>query len=350
MQKNFRVAVVILNWNGKKYLEQFLPALLKTTYTYVEFYVADNHSSDQSVQMLREKFSSVKVIELSRNEGFAKGYNKALQQIDADIYVLLNQDVEVSPGWIEPVLELFSGSEKVAAVQPKILSYRNKQQFEYAGAAGGFIDWLGYAFCRGRLFYTIETDRGQYDNNCEIFWASGACMFVRSDVYRQVGGLDDTFFAHHEEIDLCWRIKNAGYTVAFCHQSVVYHVGGSSLPYGSPRKTYLNYRNNLMMMIKNYYSPFTAGVIFFRLILDGISALKLLLGGHFKDVWAIFMAHVYIYLNFKELMAKRRQVKSLISTVNQHIPPFSQLSGVYRKSVVADYFIRGKKTFSELKI
>jgi len=349
MQSFPKVAVVILNWNGKKYLEQFLPALLKTTYTNAEFYVADNHSSDHSVQLVKEKFPSIKIIEIAENEGFAKGYNIALKQVHADVYVLLNQDVEVTPGWIEPVVKKFTDNNNLAAAQPKLLAFHNKNEFEYAGAAGGFMDWLGYAFCRGRFFQTMETDSGQYDDDMEIFWASGACMFIRADVYHRLGGLDDSFFAHHEEIDLCWRMRNAGYSIQYCHNSTVYHVGGSSLPYGNPRKTYLNYRNNLMMMMKNYYSAFSGLVIIYRMILDGVSATKLFLTGHFKDVWAIVMAHVYLYLNFKDIMQQRKQTKKLISEINTSQKEFSQLKGVYKNSIVFDYFFRRKKKFSQLR-
>jgi GT2 family glycosyltransferase len=380
MQELLKVAVVILNWNGKKYLEQFLPALLKTTYTNFEFYVADNHSSDHSVQMVKEKFPSVKIIEIAQNEGFAKGYNIALKQVQTDIYVLLNQDVEVTPDWIQPVVKKFSDNKQLAAVQPKLMAFYKKHEFEYAGAAGGFIDWLGYAFCRGRFFQTMETDNGQYNNDIEIFWASGACMFVRADVYHQLGGLDASFFAHHEEIDLCWRMKNAGYSIQYCHETTVYHVGGSSLAYGNPRKTYLNYRNNLIMMFKNYYSAFSGLVIFYRMLLDGVSAMKLFFTGHFKDVWAILMAHVYLYLNFKDIIQQRRQTKKLVAEIfnaaeslsggsagaghyvlsdqgqtskttliNVSPKEFSQLKGVYKNSIVFDYFFRRKKKFSELK-
>jgi GT2 family glycosyltransferase len=374
MQPLPKVAVVILNWNGKKYLEQFLPALLQTTYPNSEFIVADNNSSDQSVHFVKEKFPAVRIIQIAENEGFAKGYNTALKQVQADIYVLLNQDVEVTPRWIEPVAEMFATNEKLAAVQPKLLAFHKKHEFEYAGAAGGFIDWLGYAFCRGRFFQTMETDSGQYDDDIEIFWASGACMFVRADVYHQLGGLDASFFAHHEEIDLCWRMKNAGYSAQYCHESTVYHVGGSSLPYGNPRKTYLNYRNNLIMMFKNYYSTFSAFIIFYRMVLDGVSAVKLFLTGHFKDVWAILMAHVYLYLNFKTIMQQRRETKKLVSEIltsaasisggvagarhkvlsdqgqtSKTAKEFSQLKGVYKNSIVFDYFFRRKKKFLELR-
>jgi GT2 family glycosyltransferase len=348
MQSEPKVAVVILNWNGKKYLEKFLPVLLTTTYSNATFYVADNNSSDNSVSFIKENFPLVTIIEIPVNEGFAKGYNVALKQVEADIYVLLNQDIEITPRWIEPIVAMFAVNNKLGAVQPKLLAFNKKKEFEYAGAAGGYIDWLGYAFCRGRFFQTMETDHRQYDNNADIFWASGAAMFVRSDVYHQLGGLDASFFAHQEEIDLCWRMKNAGYDIKYCHESTVYHVGGSSLPYGNPRKTYLNYRNNLIMMFKNYYSPFSALIIFYRMMLDGVSAIKLLLAGNFKDVWAILMAHVYLYLNFKDIVHQRKQTRNLIKEINGTTTDFSTLKGVYKNSIVADYFLKGKKKFSEL--
>lgn len=349
MLHNPQVAIVILNYNGKKYLEKFLPILLQSTYRPITFYVADNHSTDNSLEMLRDKFPIVRIIELPTNEGYARGYNIALRQINADIYVLLNQDVEVAPGWIEPIVRRFISNENVAVVQPKVLAHKNKSYFEYAGAAGGFIDRFGYAFCRGRIFDTIEPDNQQYNNPCEIFWASGACMFIRATLYHQLGGLDDNFFAHFEEIDLCWRLKNAGYSIEFCPDSVVYHVGGSSLSYGNPRKTYLNYRNNLQAMIKNYYSPLAALIIVCRMLLDGLSALRLLVSGHFTDVWAILMAHVYIYLNFKDILAQRRQIKNLLLTSSSHIPSFSQLTGTYQHLIVVDYFLLRRKKFSELR-
>ncbi len=338
------VAVVILSWNGKQFLQQFLPALLKTTYTNVQFFVADNCSTDNTSTFVKEQFPQVNVIDIPQNEGFAKGYNIALKQIEADIYVLLNQDVEVTPGWIEPIVEMFAANENLAAVQPKIKAYHNKEAFEYAGAAGGYIDWLGYPFCRGRIFDTTETDNKQYDTNTEIFWASGACLFIRSEIYHTLGGLDADFFAHMEEIDLCWRIKNAGYSIQYCHESTVYHVGGGSLPYGNPKKTYLNYRNNLVMMIKNYHSPYFWLILLLRFVLDGISGVKLFFSGKFKDVEAILKAHTYFYLNLNSCLQKR---KKLLSSF-QHKSSSNNVKGIYYRSIVWQYFFKSKKFFSEL--
>jgi GT2 family glycosyltransferase len=335
-----KVAVVVLSWNGKKFLQQFLPSLLQTTYSNTHFYVADNCSTDDSVAYIKEHFPTVNIIQIPQNEGFAKGYNTALQQVEADIYVLLNQDVEVTPNWIEPVVKMFSENSNLAVVQPKIKDFKNKDYFEYAGAAGGFVDWLGYPFCRGRIFDTVEKDNAQYNNDIEIFWASGACLFINSKVYHELGGLDADFFAHMEEIDLCWRVKNAGYKIQYCGQSTVYHVGGGSLPYGNPKKTYLNFRNNLIMMIKNNHSNAFWLILFLRMVLDGISAIKLLLEGKFSDFKAIFSAHIYLYANFSNSLRKRKLAITMSKTHAQE--------GVYAKSIVWQYFIKGNKTFAEL--
>lgn len=336
------VAVVILSWNGKKYLESFIPILLKTTYQNVQFIVADNASTDGTTDYIKQHFPEISIINIAKNEGFAQGYNTALQQVKADIYVLLNQDVAVTPNWIEPVVKLFEQDEKVAVVQPKIKAYNQPNHFEYAGAAGGFIDWLGYPFCRGRIFDTVEEDKGQYESNIPVFWASGAAMFIKSKIYHEVGGLDADFFAHMEEIDLCWRVQLSGNQLMYCHQSTVYHVGGGSLPYGNPKKTYLNYRNNLVMMLKNNQSSWFVLVFFLRLILDGISAAQLLLKGKWRDIQAIFMANVYVYLNFKDILAKRKQVHKLIKEEN------ATHFGMYHKSIVWQYFIKGKKRYNQL--
>lgn len=336
------VAVVILCWNGKKYLKQFIPALLKTTYANTQFIVADNASTDGSSAYIKEHFPQIQVIEIGENEGFAQGYNVSLKQVQADIYVLLNQDVAVTPNWVEPIVNLFKQDENIAVIQPKIRAHNQPEYFEYAGAAGGFIDKLGYPFCRGRIFNTIEKDQGQYNSNIPIFWASGAAMFIRSEVYHKIGGLDADFFAHMEEIDLCWRVQLSGYQLMYCHESIVYHVGGGSLPYGNPRKTYLNYRNNLVMMLKNNQSSWFPLLFILRLILDGISAVQLLLKGKWRDIQAIFMAHIYVYLNFKNILAKRKQVHKLLKKEN------ATLSSIYNKSIVWQYFIRGKKTYHQL--
>lgn len=336
------VAVVILCWNGRFFLEKFIPSLLKTSYKNVVFFVADNSSTDGSVAFIKDKFPELFIINIEKNEGFAKGYNIALQQINADYYVLLNQDVEVTPNWLEPIIELSESNANIAAIQPKIKAYHSKEYFEYGGAAGGYIDWLGYAFCKGRLFDNTEEDQGQYNVPSDIFWASGAALFIKAKIYHQMGGLDNDFFAHMEEIDLCWRIHNAGYKIMYCPNSTVYHVGGGSLPYGNPKKTYLNYRNNLIMMLKNNQETFFALIFLLRLILDGISAVSLLLKGKWRDVHAIFMAHTYVYLNFKDILIKRKKSQSLFVKKNNN-------DVVYNKSIVWNYFVLGKKKFTELK-
>ena len=268
------VAVVILSWNGRKFLEQFLPPLLKTTYSNVSFYVADNASTDDTIKFVSENFPAVKVIQIKKNYGFAEGYNIALKEVESDYYVLLNQDVEVIPNWIEPMVKLMENDLKIAACQPKMLEFHNKNLFEYAGAAGGFLDKHIYAFCRGRFFKTTEKDVEQYNSASEIVWASGACMFIRSRLFHSIGGLDGDFFAHFEEIDLCWRLKNAGYAIMYCPDSVIYHVGGGSLPQGNPRKTFLNYRNNMSTLVKNLPSGKVLPLVFIRYFLDIISAYK----------------------------------------------------------------------------
>ena len=254
-QKNPLVSIVILNWNGKKFLEQFLPSVLLSTYPNKQVIVADNASSDDSVLFVQNNFPQIQIIKNTTNEGFAKGYNSVLRQIKSDYYVLLNSDVEVTPGWIEPIIDLMESDAAIAACQPKILAYADKNMFEYAGASGGWLDYLGYPFCRGRIFEVCEADTRQYDTAQECFWASGAALFVKSAVYHHVGGLDEYFFAHQEEIDFCWRLQLAGYKVFVQPQSVVYHVGGGTLPKGDNKKTVLNFRNNLIMLAKNL--PFT---------------------------------------------------------------------------------------------
>jgi GT2 family glycosyltransferase len=243
-----RVAVVILNWNGINYLKQFLPSVCASTYPNLEIIIGDNASTDESVVYVRDNYPQVKIIINDQNYGFAGGYNKILTQLDHDYFILLNSDVEVEPNWIEPVISLMESDSKIAAAQPKILSQANKHSFEYAGAAGGFIDDFGYPFCRGRLFDTLELDKGQYNESSEVFWASGAAFFIKRPNWLEMNGLDDDFFAHMEEIDLCWRLKNEGYKIMYCADSQVYHVGGGTLQAESPFKTYLNFRNNLVLL------------------------------------------------------------------------------------------------------
>jgi GT2 family glycosyltransferase len=331
------VAIVILNWNGQRHLQQFLPSVLQSSYGNLRVIVADNGSTDSSVSFLQEHFPQVELIRLPENHGFAKGYNDALRQVQSDYYVLLNSDVEVTPGWIEPIIALLEGDEAIGACQPKILSYKNKHLFEYAGSAGGWIDAFGYPFARGRIFDICEEDKGQYDDTTEVFWASGAALFIRSGLYHQVQGFDEYFFAHQEEIDLCWRIKLLGKKIYCCPQSVVYHVGGGTLPRGNSKKTFLNFRNNQIMLAKNL--PFREKVwkIPFRILLDDISALKGLAGGEGGYFIAIQEAHLAFFrwvLFGKRVRYPRRRLTSL--------------TGVFSGNVVWQHFGRRKSYFREI--
>jgi len=333
-----KVAVVILNYNGERFLEQFLPTVMANCNPEeVEIVVADNASTDNSLDLMQDCFPEIRVIENKSNDGFSTGYNLALQQIEAQYYVLLNSDIEVTPNWIEPIINLMDSDPQIAACQPKIMSYYHREEFEYAGACGGFIDKYGYPFCRGRVFQHLEEDKGQYDKPMEVFWATGACMFVRADLYHQIGCLDDSFFAHMEEIDLCWRLKNAGYKVYCCPQSVVYHIGGGTLPKNSPRKTYLNFRNNLSVLVKNLPEKHVHRVIVYRIFLDWLAALKFLVEGCFKDFQMVFKAHLDFYKRLKPLREKRKKI--------QH----NTVSCMYRRNIVFDSMILGKNKFSDLK-
>lgn len=333
------VAIVILNWNGKSYLERFLPSVAATSYANARVIVADNASTDDSVTFLRHHYPSIEVIELGKNHGFALGYNEALKRVEADYYVLLNSDVEVTPGWLEPMITLLESNKDFAACQPKLLSYHHRELFEYAGAAGGWLDSFGYPFAKGRVFDDCERDHGQYQQVRQIFWASGAALCIKSAVYHLVGGFDPYFFAHQEEIDLCWRIQLNGYKILSQPQSVVYHVGGGTLPKGNSRKTYLNFRNNHIMLSKNL--PFSEKwwKIPFRLLLDQVSACKQLLHGEGGYFLAILRAHLgyFDWLLFQR--KQRTQVKR---------EKLSHLCGVYRGLVIWDYFVRKRKTFTQI--
>ena len=304
-----KLAIVILNWNGRSFLEKFLPSLIARTPSWASLVVADNASTDDSISFLREKYPDVQLILNDKNYGFAQGYNLALAQIDAEYYCLLNSDIEVAENWIEPVIELMDGDAQIAAVQPKIRSFHHRENFEYAGAAGGFIDKYGYPFCRGRVFETIETDNGQYDSAIDIFWATGAALFVRSDVYRELGGLDEDFFAHMEEIDLCWRIKNHGYRILVEPRSSVFHVGGGTLPKNNSFKTFLNFRNNHFLLIKNLPRHRLFPTFCARLILDNVAAFMFLLQGHRKDFCAVYKAQRAVIKDFKKFKKKRNGQK-----------------------------------------
>jgi GT2 family glycosyltransferase len=335
-----RVAVVILNWNGKKYLEKFLPSVMTSSYKNMEIIVADNASTDDSIIFLLQNYPSITILENDTNEGFAKGYNTALQQIKADYFVLLNSDVAVTKGWIEPIITLMEADKKIAACQPKILSENNNNLFEYAGASGGFIDKYGYPFARGRILENIEADNGQYDNALPCFWASGAAMFVRAQVYKDLGGLDEYFFAHQEEIDLCWRMQLSGYKVYVQPASVVYHVGGGTLPKGNSKKTYLNFRNNLIMLYKNSSTSRLITLLPIRFLLDAIAAYKGLFSGDFGFFKAIIKAHIHFigWVLFK-------QNQSLFAP-KKHV----NLQGYYNGSILWQYYAKQKKKFFEIVV
>ena len=338
---NRKIAIVILNWNGRKLFETYLPSVIRNSYAEnVELFVADNGSTDNSIQLLNQKFPEVKIIDLKKNYGFAEGYNRALQKLEADYFVLLNSDVEVTPGWIERVMQLFDTNSKIAAVQPKILSYENPHRFEYAGAAGGFIDRFGYPFCRGRILNKMEADTGQYNEATSIFWASGACMFIKAEAFREVGGFDSDFWAHMEEIDLCWRLKSEGYEIWYQPESVVFHLGGGTLSYGSPQKIYFNFRNNLFMLFKNLTQNKFKRIFLARLILDCIAAGKFLIGFQFCGFWAVVKAHAAFYSNFSVLIKKRKETQKLI-VVKEH-------REIYRKNIMWKFFLQRKRKFSEL--
>jgi GT2 family glycosyltransferase len=333
------VAIVILNWNGRHYLQQFLPSVLASTYGNFKVVVADNASTDDSVKFLQQSFPQVEIILLDINYGFAKGYNMALQKVQADYYVLLNSDVEVTPGWLEPMIELLETNEQHAACQPKLLAYKNKNIFEYAGGAGGWLDAYGYPFARGRIFDFCEEDQGQYNDTQEVFWASGAALLIRSKVYHQLHGFDDYFFAHQEEIDLCWRIQKSGYKIFCCPQSVVYHVGGGTLPKGNSRKTFLNFRNNLIMLTKNLPMVEAWWKLPYRLMLDNISGWKGLLSGDVGYFIAIQKAH----LAFIRWLFKSQPKKFLVEKNKK-----GALSGYYKGNVVWQHFALKKKRFTEI--
>lgn len=331
-----KTAVVILNWNGKDFLQKFLPSVLQYSRDYAEIIVADNDSTDGSVEFLRETFPEVSVIRNTVNGGFAKGYNDALAEVESDYYILLNSDIRVTENWIQPVIRLMEDDPKIAACQPVIRSFHHPEKFEYAGAAGGFIDSFGYPFCRGRIFQHLEDDLGQYSDAVEVFWATGACMFVRKDVFREFSGFDADFFAHMEEIDFCWRVKHAGYKIMVCPDSKVFHVGGGTLPKRSSFKTYLNMRNNIALLYKNLPSDQLVKVFLLRLILDGVAAFKFLVDGGFADFWAVVRAHMSFYRNFSKHRKKRENIHH------------RKVSRIYHGNIVADHFIRRKNKYSEL--
>jgi GT2 family glycosyltransferase len=335
-----QVAVVILNWNGEKFLRQFLPDVERHSNHIADVVVIDNHSTDGSIAYLTESHPLVRIISLERNYGFAGGYNKGLQFVENEYFVLLNSDVEVTPGWIEPVLHYMQSQKGMVACQPKILDFHRKEWFEYAGAAGGYLDKDGFAFCAGRMFYAFEKDLGQYDRNEEVFWASGASLFIRRDAYFEVHGLDEDFFAHMEEIDLCWRLKNRGYRIGACRQSIVYHYGGGTLDRMNPFKTYLNFRNNLYLLLKNHRGSSLFLRILRRMVLDGVAGVRFITEGNFGYFLAVLKAHFSAYAHLPLMLRKRK-----LETPSLHEP---NLSGLYRRSVLKDFFLKGKHHFSEL--
>ncbi len=331
------IAVVILNWNGQKFLEKFLPALIKYSQNDAELIIADNNSTDNSIEYLQANFPNIRIIQNDTNGGFAKGYNDALKQINSKYYILLNSDIEVTHEWIKPLYQLMEKQSNTAACQPKLLSYNDKTMFEYAGAAGGYLDSLGYPFCRGRIFSNLEKDEGQYNDNTEIFWATGACLMIRSELYHSVGGFDEDFFAHMEEIDLCWRLKNLGYNIYYCGESAVYHVGGGTLPRNNSLKTFLNFRNNHIILIKNLPKNKLFKVFFIRLFLDDLASLKFLFTGGFKDYWAVIRAYWSFYTHIFKHKNKREK------NINKYP------TCTYKKSIVWLHYFKRKKKFSLIK-
>ena len=328
-----KIAIVILNWNGKALLEQFLPSVIAFSKD-AAVYVADNASTDDSVALLKKHFPQVNIIQNNTNGGYAKGYNDALKYVKADVYCLLNSDVEVTKNWLLPIQEVFINQPNTAIIQPKILDRKNKDYFEYAGAAGGFIDKFGYPYCRGRIFNTIEKDEGQYNDTVDVFWASGACLFVRSDIYKTLGGFDEAFFAHMEEIDFCWHAKNLGFDIKYIGNSTIYHVGGATLNNSNPKKTYLNFRNSLYTLVKNA-SGNILYLICIRLVLDGIAGIKFLLELKPRHTFAIIKAHFTFYGHLNVLYKQRK-------SLNKRTKYYS------KKSIVWSYFITKKRYFKSL--
>lgn len=331
-----KTAIVILNWNGRKLISEFLPSIVKCSYSIADIYVADNASNDDSVVFIQENFPEVSIISNPSNGGYAKGYNDALKHIKADIYCLINSDVEVTENWLSPILDVFSKESNTAIIQPKILDYKDKSKFEYAGAGGGFIDFFGYPYCRGRVFNHLETDRGQFDDTAQIFWASGACFFVRSEVYHELHGFDEKYFAHQEEIDLCWRTQNLGYDITYVGASTVYHVGGATLQESNPQKTYLNFRNSLLNIVKNIPPRYFLIVVLSRLLLDGVAGIKFIVELRPIHTWSILKAHASFYSKLFSYLKLRRTIKKNHSYFRHF-------------SVVWKYFVLRRRTFSSLK-
>lgn len=334
-----KVAVVILNWNGRFFLEKFLPSVYNSTYPNVEFIVGDNGSTDDSVNFVTVHYPTIRIIGNEHNLGFAGGYNRVLSQVTADYFVLLNSDVEVTPNWIMPVIDFLESQPQMAAAQPKIRSFYQRDRFEHAGAGGGYIDRYGFPFCRGRVFHSVEQDIGQYDDACEVFWASGAALFIKRQCWEAAGGFDADFFAHMEEIDLCWRLKRMGYQIGYCPQSTVYHVGGGTLAASNPHKTYLNFRNSLFMLQKNLPFLNACWAIFARMWIDFAALIRFLLAGKFRDAWAISRSHQHFFLSFFKTARKRKRNVHAFNT-----------AGIYRGSIVWAFYAHGKTCFSKLSL
>lgn len=334
---NQSLAIVILNWNGKHFLEKFLPSVLANAEN-AEIIVADNASTDDSVAFLHTTYPTIRIIQNKGNGGFAKGYNEALREVTSDLYLLLNSDIEVTPNWLNPLLDAMK-NENVAGCQPKVLSYQDRGKFEHAGASGGFMDHNYFPFCRGRILSSVEEDLGQYESEKPIFWATGAALLIRSELFHAVGGFDEDFFAHMEEIDLCWRLKKRGYQFMVCPKSVVYHVGGGTLPYSSPRKTYLNFRNSLFMITKNH-EGLLFPKLFYRMGLDGMAAMLFLTKGEFKQFSAVFNAHVSFYGKLSTFLKKRKEVKASSTTFDR--------SGLFGGNILWNHYVKGVKSYAKL--
>jgi len=335
-------AVVVLSYNGRDLHRLFFPLLLQEAKGQYDLILIDNACTDDTAAYVRLNFPEVKIVSINVNKGFANGYYEGLKEIQATYYVLLSADFEVTPGWFQPLHTLMQTHPDIGASQPKIKYYKDKTKFEYAGAGCGFMDKWGYLLCRGRIFFTLEEDLGQYDNTIETFWASGGCMFVRADVYHQLGGLDKDLYAHMEEVDLCWRMKNAGYRIAYCGASTVYHIGGSVISYGSPQKIFYNYRNSLVLLLKNLPLSTLYWLFPWRLILDGVSGVRAFVKGDFIEVGAILRAHWSFYAHFPQWYAKRKIAKSLITTPT--------MNAIYPKSIIWQYFVKKKMTFPDLEL
>ncbi len=332
-----KIAIVILNWNGKQLLEKFIPSFVKySTQNNVHIYIADNASTDDSVAFIKRNYPAIRIIQNTTNSGFAKGYNDALKHVDADIFALVNSDIEVTENWLTPVISVFNEYPNTAIIQPKIRDYKNKELFEYAGAGGGFIDKYGYPFCRGRIFSSIEKDTQQYNDTISIFWASGACFFIRATIFRQLNGFDETYFAHQEEIDLCWRAKNLNFDIKYVGEATVFHVGGATLEAANPKKTFLNFRNSLFSLVKNAPGNRLGLLILSRLLLDGIAGIKFFLELKFSHTLAIIKAHFSFYYYLPKMLKKRSKTPAIKTYY-------------FIKSIVWSYFVLKRSTFRQLK-